>query len=172
MAYMCKKNDICIGTLHIHLRPSLRASTIPGMASPIISLLSSSCDLIGGWKGEAHCRGRKERSGEHTHTHNQPHSYPPPTHTGNPSFLLFTTRPVFSYTPLLNYSQHKQLRRCWTADMMRCFWASHWELHLILPLRRAVWGMYLPKWDSHQCVINREVSGSALMVMHSYAFTG
>lgn len=89
MAYMCKKNDICIGTLHIHLRPSLRASTIPGMASPIISLLSSSCDLIGGWKGEAHCRGRKERSGEHTHTHITNHTATPPhTHTHRESLLF------------------------------------------------------------------------------------
>lgn len=75
--------------VHTHLRPSLRASTIPGMASPIISLLSSSCDLIGGWKGEAHCRGRKERSGEHTHTHITNHTAtPPPTHTHRESLLF------------------------------------------------------------------------------------
>ena len=97
MAYMCKKKKkrhlhkhfAHIHTnarTHIHLRPSLRASTIPGMASPIISLLSSSYNLIGGWKGEAHCRGRKERRGEHTHTHNQPHTYPP--HTRRESLLF------------------------------------------------------------------------------------
>lgn len=75
--------------VHTHLRPSLRASTIPGMASPIISLLSSSCDLIGGWKGEAHCRGRKERSGEHTHTHITNHTATPPhTHTHRESLLF------------------------------------------------------------------------------------
>lgn len=75
--------------VHIHLRPSLRASTIPGMASPIISLPSSSCDLIGGWKGEAHCRGRKERSGGHTHTHITNHTATPPhTHTHRESLLF------------------------------------------------------------------------------------
>lgn len=75
--HTCVSNNIYISILHIHihthiytctnthghLRPSLRASAIPSMASPIISLLSLSCNPIGYWMGEAHCRGRNEGRG-------------------------------------------------------------------------------------------------------------
>lgn len=79
-----------------HLRPSLRASTMSSMASPIIAFLSSSCALIGCWMGEAHCRGRNEGRGS-THTHNQPPTYTlTHTHTYRES-LLFAVHHASSF---------------------------------------------------------------------------
>ncbi len=91
--------------------------------------------LAVGWvrlTAEAETRRRRGADGARTHTHTQDH-HPPTraqththththTHRGNPSFSLFNTRSVFSYTPLLNYSQHNQVWMCCAPDIMRWFW--------------------------------------------------
>lgn len=116
MAYMCKN----VAHAHTQTPTPITASRHDHSHGFLHHfLLSSNCDLIGCGMGEAYCRGRKRGGGlpplstTHTHTHMtlSTHLYTH-THTGNPS--VCNTCTVFSYTPLLNNSQHRQVRMCCT----------------------------------------------------------